>query len=41
MRNPASAGREIGSAQAQRLPILEAVIFTLFRLFDGMIDIWG
>jgi hypothetical protein len=29
------------SAQAQRLPILEVVIFTLFRSIDGVIDIWG
>jgi hypothetical protein len=40
-RNPASAGREIGSALAQCLPIQEAVILTLFRLFDGMIDVGG
>ena len=40
-RNPASAGREIGPALAQRLPIQEAFKVTLFGLFDGMIDVWG
>jgi hypothetical protein len=40
MRNPASWTRNRISPRAQRLPTLEAVIFTLFRSTDG-ISIYG